>query len=60
MFYFGNGLIIGGGPNNMYIGHFNSLANDLSEITAYDGVKAVLDYKPLTVDCDLFQEFAGF
>jgi len=48
-FYFGNGLIIGGGPLNVTSGHFSGLANDLSEITSQDGVKAVLDYKPLTL-----------
>jgi len=48
-FYFGNGLIIGGGPGNITTGHFQGIANDLSLIDSNDGVKVVLDYKPLTL-----------
>ncbi|MBF0504652.1 MAG: alginate export family protein [Candidatus Omnitrophica bacterium] len=48
-FIFGNGLIMGGGANNSTSGHFNGVANDLSKIDAQDGIKAVLDYKPLTI-----------
>ncbi len=59
-FFFGNGLIIGGGPNNVTSGHFNGLANDLSEITAEDGIKAVLDYKPLTLTAIYFKNSQGF
>jgi hypothetical protein len=54
-FFFGNGLIIGGGPNNSTSGNFKGLANDLSLIDANDGVKAVLDYKPLTLTMFYFK-----
>jgi hypothetical protein len=54
-FYFGNGLIIGGGPNNGTSGHYNGIANDLSLIDSNDGVKAVLDYKPLTLTAIYFK-----
>jgi len=58
-FYFGNGLIIGGGPNNITSGHYNGIANDLSEITSEDGIKAVLDYKPLTLTMFYFKDSQG-
>jgi hypothetical protein len=48
-FIFGNGLIMGGGPNNSTNGHFATVAGDLTEIDSQDGIKAVLDYKPLTL-----------
>jgi hypothetical protein len=63
-FYFGNGLIIGGGTNNSTSGHFNGIANDLSLIDSNDGIKAVLDYKPLTLTMFYFKNsqatFRGF
>jgi len=58
-FYFGNGLIIGGGPNNATSGHYNGIANDLSLIDSNDGVKAVLDYKPLTLTAIYFKNSQG-
>jgi len=54
-FFFGNGLIIGGGPNNVTSGQFSGVANDLTEIAAADGIKAVLDYKPLTLTMIYFK-----
>jgi hypothetical protein len=55
-FSFGNGLVIGaGGANNSSNGHFKTVAGDLTEIDSNDGVKAVLDYKPLTVTMFYFK-----
>ena len=58
-FFFGNGLIIGGGPNSSTNGHFTGVANDLSEIDSNDGVKAVLDYKPLTLSFIYYKNAQG-
>jgi len=57
VFNYGNGLIIGdGGPNNgASAGGLRYVAGDLTERTAYDGVKAILDYKPLTIDMFYFK-----
>jgi hypothetical protein len=57
VFNYGNGLIIGdGGPNNgASAGGLRTVAGDLTERTAYDGVKAILDYKPLTIDMFYFK-----
>jgi uncharacterized protein YdeI (BOF family) len=55
-FFFGNGLIIGGGPNNSTTGHFQYAAADLTEIDSEDGIKAVLDYKPLTLTMIYYKE----
>src|SRR5208282_4212157 len=47
IFNYGNGLIIGdGGVNNQSTGNLQYIAQDLTMRTAYDGIKAVLDYKP--------------
>ena len=55
MFYYGNGLVLGNGPNNQSNGGLRDIAQDLSLATAEDGVKAVLDYKPLTIDLIYFK-----
>jgi hypothetical protein len=56
VFNYGNGLIMGdGGPNNIGTGNLANIAQDLTERTAYDGVKAILDYKPLTIDMFYFK-----
>jgi len=55
-FFFGNGLIIGGGPNEFTSGQFAGVANDLSLIDSSDGIKAVLDYKPLTLTMFYYKE----
>jgi len=56
VFNFGNGLIMGdGGVNNLSTGNLQFIAQDLTERTAYDGIKAVLDYKPLTIDMFYFK-----
>ncbi|MEI7997996.1 MAG: alginate export family protein [Candidatus Omnitrophota bacterium] len=47
---FGNGLVVGNGTNNATTGTMASIAADLGKNTAFDGIKAVLDYKPLTID----------
>lgn len=49
---YGNGFIIGNGPNNVtYTGNpLNTVARDLANNTAFDTVRAILDYKPLVVD----------
>jgi len=46
---YGNDFIIGAG-GNASVGTMANVANDLSRTQNYDGVRAVLDYKPLTVD----------
>jgi hypothetical protein len=56
VFNYGNGLIMGdGGVNNLATGNLAFIAQDLTLRTAYDGVKAVLDYKPLTIDMFYFK-----
>jgi hypothetical protein len=56
VFAYGNGLILGdGGPNNAATGALGGVAADLTMRTSYDGVKAILDYKPLTVDFIYFK-----
>ena len=55
-FYYGNGLILGqGGVNNQSTGALGNIAQDFTDATTYDGVKAVLDYKPLTIDMFYFK-----
>jgi len=49
IFNYGNGLIIGNGPSRSE-GGLKDVAQDLSMSSAEDGIKAVLDYKPLTID----------
>jgi hypothetical protein len=56
VFNYGNGLILGdGGPVNSATGNLGNIYADLTERTAYDGVKAILDYKPLTIDLIYFK-----
>jgi len=56
VFNYGNGLIMGdGGVNNLATGNLQYVAQDLTMRTAYDGVKAILDYKPLTIDMFYFK-----
>jgi hypothetical protein len=56
VFNYGNGLIMGdGGVNNLATGPLATIAQDLTLRTAYDGVKAILDYKPLTIDMFYFK-----
>jgi hypothetical protein len=56
IFNYGNGLIMGdGGINNSSSGNLQYIAQDLTERTSYDGIKAVLDYKPLTIDMFYFK-----
>ncbi len=56
IFNYGNGLIMGdGGVNNQGTGNLQFIAQDLTMRTAYDGVKAILDYKPLTIDMFYFK-----
>jgi len=55
-FNFGNGLILGnGGPSNIGGGNLLYIDQDLTERTAYDGVTATLDYKPLTISMIYFK-----
>lgn len=59
-FSYGNGLILGGnGPNNATTGNLASVAADLAKLLANDGVKLVLDYKPLTLDLIYFKNNGG-
>jgi len=61
VFSFGNGLIMGdGGPNIFGTGNLANIAQDLTERTAYDGVRATLDYKPLTIDMFYFKNGQTF
>jgi hypothetical protein len=56
VFNYGNGFIMGdGGPDNYAGANLVSVYADLTERTAYDGVKATLDYKPLTIDLMYFK-----
>jgi hypothetical protein len=56
VFNFGNGLILGnGGPNNSSTGNLQFIAGDETLRTAYDGVTATLDYKPLTISLIYFK-----
>jgi hypothetical protein len=56
VFSYGNGLILGdGGPNNSATGNLAAIAADFTEETAYDGVTAILDYKPLTISMIYFK-----
>jgi len=60
IFNYGNGLIMGdGGVNNQATGNLQFIAQDLTMRTAYDGIKAVLDYKPLTIDMFYFKNGQG-
>ncbi len=55
--HYGNGFVIGdGGPNNSGSGNIGSFAGDLTLATAHDAVKAILDYKPLTIDIFVSKE----
>jgi len=48
---YGNQMIIGDGQNNATsTGGLNGVAEDFSKRTAFDAVKMVLDYNPLTID----------
>jgi len=56
IFNYGNGLILGeGGVNNQSSGNLKYIAQDFGMGTAEDGIKAVLDYKPLTIDLIYFK-----
>jgi hypothetical protein len=56
VFNYGNGLVMGdGGVNNQATGNLQFIAQDLTMRTTYDGVKAILDYKPLTIDMFYFK-----
>lgn len=55
--HYGNGFIVGdGGPNNSGSGNIGSFAGDMTLATAHDAVKAILDYKPLTIDLFVAKE----
>jgi len=55
VFTYGNGLVLGNGPGNQSTGNLQYIAQDLTERTSEDGIKAVLDYKPLTIDLIYFK-----
>jgi len=46
---YGNDFLIGAGGGNS-VGTMANVATDLSRTQNYDGIRAVLDYKPLTLD----------
>ena len=51
VFFYGNGMIMGNGAVGENAGgNFQSVAWDLTKNLAQDGIKAVLDFKPLTID----------
>jgi len=55
-FNYGNGFIMGGaGAANLGSGNLTYIDQDLTERTAYDGVTATLDYKPLTISMIYFK-----
>jgi hypothetical protein len=55
-FNYGNGLILGnGGAINQGGGPLGYIDQGLTERTAYDGVTATLDYKPLTISLIYFK-----
>ncbi|MDO8674613.1 MAG: alginate export family protein [Candidatus Omnitrophota bacterium] len=59
-FGYGNNLIIGtDGVNNVATGNLAAIANDMTLRSTYDGVKAILDYKPLTIDLLYFKNNTG-
>lgn len=49
---YGNSLIIGAAPA---AGNMSTIATDMTMRSAFDGVRAVLDYKPLTLDLMYFR-----
>ena len=54
---YGNGFIVGNlGPNNSTSGNIGSFAGDWTLSTVHDAVKAILDYKPLTIDMFVSKE----
>jgi hypothetical protein len=56
VFNYGNGLIQGdGGPVNSGSANLAGIYADMNMRTAYDGVKATLDYKPLSIDLIYFK-----
>lgn len=56
VFSYGNGLVMGdGGVNNLATGALATVAQDFTKRTSYDGIKAILDYKPLTIDLLYFK-----
>ncbi len=60
VFAYGNGLVMGdGGANNVATGPLAGVAADFTKRTSYDGVKAIFDYKPLTLDLIYFKNDSG-
>jgi len=56
VFNYGNGFILGdGGAINQGSGNLTYIDQGLTERTAYDGVTATLDYKPLTISLIYFK-----
>jgi hypothetical protein len=56
VFNYGNGFIMGdGGAINSASGNLAYINQELTERTAYDGVTATLDYKPLTISLIYFK-----
>jgi hypothetical protein len=56
VFNYGNGFIMGdGGAINQGAGNLQFIDQMLTERTAYDGVTATLDYKPLTISLIAFR-----
>ena len=48
--FYGNGFIMGNGPNNFSTGGLNAIAQDLAYPRSFDAIKGVLNYDPLTID----------
>lgn len=56
IFFYGNGMIMGNGAVRDNVGgNFKSIAWDLTERPSNDGIKAVFDFKPLTLDVFYFK-----
>lgn len=55
--HYGNGFVVGdGGPNNSGSDAIGAFAGDYTLATAHDAVRAILDYKPLTIDVFVSKE----
>lgn len=48
--FYGNGFIMGNGPNNLSDGGLQNIAQDLAYPRSFDAIKTVLNYDPLTID----------
>lgn len=57
--FYGNGFIMGDGPNNLSDGGLQNIAQDLAYPRSFDAIKGVLSYDPLTIDLFLAKDRQG-